>query len=74
MGAGKHKWVLLIGRLRPLKRSLLATVMDVNLMVTLRGFPLNIFEHGSDAVNMMNGGFHLLARFPCHLETQYRIY
>lgn len=39
----------------------------------IKGFPLNIFEHGSDAVNMMNGGFHLLAQFPCHLETQYRI-
>ena len=74
VGAGKQEWVLLIGRLRPLKRSLLATVMDVNLMVTLRGFPLNIFEHGSDAVNMMNGDFHLLAQFPCHLETQYRVY
>ena len=43
-------------------------------MVTLREIPLDIFEHGSDAVNMMNGGFHLLAQFHCHLETKCRTY
>ena len=30
-------------------------MMDVNFIVGLTGIPLNIFEHESDAVNMING-------------------